>query len=67
MSGVSWWVWGDDYCTLLPVGFSPASIRFAGAPDDWRYDTLNLYREESFIGQEEFLYNDKVTDPINDF
>merc|ERR1711988_41061 len=29
-----------------------------GAPDDWKYDTLNIYFNDYFIGDEEFAYND---------
>merc|ERR1711953_254466 len=35
-----------------------SSLRFTGAPDDWKYDTLNLYFNDYFIGDEEFTYND---------
>ena len=57
----SWWVYGDYYCTNVPQGFEnkASSLRFVGAPDDWKYDTLNLYFREFFIGDEEFMYSDK--------
>jgi len=57
----NWWVYGADYCTDVPRGFEnkASSIRFVGAPDDWKYDTLNLYFENYFIGEEEFMYDDK--------
>merc|ERR1719228_2296560 len=59
-SSADWWVYGDNYCKDVPSGFAnkASSIRFTGAPDDWKYDTLNLYFEEYFIGDEEFTYND---------
>merc|ERR1712080_736757 len=34
------------------------SCCFTGAPDDWNYDTINMYFNEYFIGDEEFTYND---------
>ena len=27
---------------------------------DWKYDTLNMYFENFFIGDEEYMYNDKT-------
>ena len=36
--------------------------RFTGAPDDWRYDTINFYLQENFSGDEFYLYQDSVTD-----
>merc|ERR1712058_205430 len=47
----------------VPNGFSnkASSLRFTGAPDDWKYDTINLYFQEYFIGDEEFTYNDAPT------
>jgi len=61
VNGASWWAYGDNYCTPVPPLFDNAakSLRFTGAPDDMRYDTLNLYFEENFIGMEEFMYHDK--------
>ena len=35
--------------------------RFTGAPDDWRYDTINFYLQENFSGDEFYLYQDSVT------
>ena len=57
----NWWAYGDNYCTNVPAGFEnkASSIRFVGAPDDWKYDTLNLYFQNFFIGGEEFMYNDR--------
>merc|ERR1719228_2154467 len=51
-NAANWWAYGDNYCTDLPSGFSnkASSIRFTGAPDDWKYDPLNMYFEEYFIG-----------------
>merc|ERR1719315_106941 len=56
-----WWAYGDNYCSNLPAQFDnqASSLRFTGAPDDMRYDTLNLYFNDYFIGDEEFTYVDK--------
>ena len=62
-SSAYWWAYGDNYCTNVPAGFEnkASSMRYVSAPDDWKYDTLNLYVENFFIGDEEFLYNDMGT------
>ena len=56
----NWWAYGDNYCLDVPAAFDnqASSLRFTGAPDDWKYDTLNLYFNDYFIGDEEFTYND---------
>merc|ERR1712080_84630 len=60
-SGI-WILYADqNYCANVPAQFDNAasSLRFTGAPDDLRYDTLNLYFNDYFIGDEEFTYDDK--------
>ena len=56
----NWWAYGDNTCLDVPSQFDnkASSLRFTGAPDDWKYDTLNLYFNDYFIGDEEFTYND---------
>merc|ERR1712241_716081 len=56
----NWWAYGDNYCLDVPAAFDnqASSLRFTGAPDDWKYDTLNLFFNDYFIGDEEFTYND---------
>jgi len=56
----NWWAYGDNYCLDVPAAFDnqASSLRFTGAPDDWKYDTVNLYFNDYFIGDEEFTYND---------
>ena len=63
INAADWWAYGDNYCSNVPSGFSnkASSLRFTGAPDDWKYDTINLYFQEYFIGDEEFTYNDTST------
>ena len=57
----NWWGIGDNYCINVPPQFNnlASSLRFTGAPDDWRYDTINFYFNDYFIGDEEFTYGDK--------
>ena len=59
-NGAVWWAFGINNCIDVPNQFSniASSIRFTGAPDDYLYDTLNLYFEEYFSGDEEFMYTD---------
>ena len=56
----NWWAFGDNYCIDVPSQFDnvASSLRFTGAPDDWKYSTLNMYFNDYFIGDEEFTYND---------
>ena len=63
VSSSNWWLWGEDYCTNVPNSFlnSASSARFTGAPDDWKYDTINFYADLNFTGDEWFTYGDKVT------
>merc|ERR1711890_134632 len=60
LGGMNWWAFGDNYCSNVPSKFDNAasSLRFTGAPDDMRYDTLNMYFNDYFIGDEEFTYDD---------
>merc|ERR1712080_587072 len=59
-NSMDWWAYGNNYCTNVPGAFinRASSVRFTGAPDDWNYDTINMYFNEYFIGDEEFTYND---------
>ena len=56
----TWWAHGVNNCLDVPSQFNSAasSLRFTGAPDDYMYDTLNLYFFDFFIGDEEFMYTD---------
>ena len=58
--GATWWAFGINNCIDVPREFSndASSLRFTGAPDDYLYDTLNIYFSDYFIGDEEFMYND---------
>lgn len=56
----NYWAYGDNYCEDVPAPFDnqASSLRFTGAPDDWKYNTINIYFNDYFIGDEEFTYND---------
>jgi len=56
----NWWVYGDNYCVNVPSGFDnkASSLRYTGAPDSWTSDTLNLYLNQYFVGEEEYTYDD---------
>merc|ERR1719295_269622 len=58
--GDIWYVYGDNYCTALPYGFrnQASSLRLAGTPDGWQYETINFYKEEKFVGKESFTCED---------
>merc|ERR1711890_177345 len=60
LNSMDWWVYVNNYCTNVPAQFSnrASSLRFTGAPNDWNYDTINMYFNEYFIGDEEFTYTD---------
>ena len=57
----NWWVWGENRCLNVPSGLEDriSSIRFSGAPDDWKYDTINFYSDRAFTGSELYTYNSK--------
>merc|ERR1712080_490284 len=45
LNSMDWWVYGNNYCANVPAQFSnrASSLRFTGAPNDWNYDTINMY------------------------
>eukprot|EP00088_Acartia_fossae_P017540 TRINITY_DN199_c0_g1_i2.p1 TRINITY_DN199_c0_g1~~TRINITY_DN199_c0_g1_i2.p1 ORF type:complete len:245 (-),score=39.72 TRINITY_DN199_c0_g1_i2:83-817(-) len=64
----NYWVYGDNNCVNVPSAFDnkASSMRYTGAPDAWKADTLNLYLNEYFIGGEEYTYNDMPQLNYND-
>ena len=56
----SFWMYGYKNLVKLPTQFKNniKSIRFPGAPDDWKASSINIYSQEMFMGQEEFAYDD---------
>ena len=56
----SLWMYGYNNLVTIPTEFENkvSSLRFPGAPDDWKATSLNLYNQENFMGEEEFTYED---------
>lgn len=56
----NWWAYGDDYCTDVPQQFmnEASSLRYTGHPEDYRRDSINMYFNDYFMGDEEFRYSD---------
>ena len=56
----SFWMYGYNNPVEIPTEFQyqVSSLRFPGAPDDWKASSLNLYNQEMFMGKEEFTYED---------
>ena len=54
------WAYGENFCEDIPPQFDnqASSLRFVGAPDDWKFDTLNIYFNDYFIGDEEYVFSD---------
>ena len=56
----SFWIYGYNNLVTIPTEFENkvSSLRFPGAPDDWKATSLNIYNQENFMGEEEFTYED---------
>merc|ERR1719323_1788927 len=54
--------WGEGICFDLQGNPSfdnlASSVRFVGAPDGYKYDTLNLYEYDFYRGYEQYTYGD---------
>jgi len=59
-SSSNWWAYGDYSCLDTPTPFDnvASSLRYAGKLSDWKSNTLTLYFNEYFIGDEEYMNND---------
>merc|ERR1712013_383095 len=59
LSGM-WILYGENFCDNMPPQFDndASSLRFVGDSDNWKYDTLNIYFNDFFIGDEEFTFSD---------
>ena len=64
----NWWVWGEDRCLNVPIGLEDriSSIRFSGAPDDWKYDTINFYSDPVFTGLDKRKTENEIVDKTCD-
>jgi len=54
------WRWGESYTDNFPSAFDNklTSLRYGGAPDDYKADVLNMYEGEYFAGNEQYFYSD---------
>ncbi|TRY76468.1 hypothetical protein TCAL_05345 [Tigriopus californicus] len=52
--------WGENACYTVDTEFNnrASSIRLAGAPDDYKQDSLNLYEGRLFMGKEQYFDED---------
>jgi len=55
--------WGENYAVNLNGGNpnfdnQASSIRFVGAPDGYKYDTINLFQYKGYMGLEQYAYGD---------
>jgi len=57
---VTLWAFGYNFIKKIPEVFNnkAKSLRFVGAPDDWKASSLNLYSHENFTREEVFTYDD---------
>jgi len=60
--------WGENNCVNMD-GFSDkaTSIRLTGAPNGWRYDTINFYEGTLYNGREQFYYGDSSSMQYDNF
>jgi len=56
----NFWAYGENYCTDMPPNFvnQASSLRYTGHPGDMYRDSINMYFNEYFMGDEEFAYQD---------
>lgn len=43
-----------------------SSLRYAGAPDGYKYDTINFYEEQYFTGRDDYAYDDMPEVNVDD-
>ena len=56
----NFWAYGENYATDMPSNFmnEASSLRYSGHPQDMYKDSINMYFNEYFMGDEEFAYQD---------
>ena len=60
--------WGENYCEDLTAFDNQAdSIRFTGAPDGYKYDTINFFQYQFYTGAEHYYYGDTTTVQYDNF
>ncbi len=52
------WIKKKSICTYLGVIKQKSNFRHVGPPDGYKYDSINFYDGEYFMGQEQYLYTD---------
>merc|ERR1712133_267351 len=54
----NFWAYGENYPTDMPTNFrnEASSLRYVGHPQDMYKDSINMYFNEYFMGDEEFAY-----------
>ena len=54
----NFWAYGENYATDMPSNFmnEASSLRYSGHPQDMYKDSINMYFNEYFMGDEEFAY-----------
>lgn len=67
-NGAAAWAWGEDFpYNLDEANFDnlASSVRYSGAPDDYRADVLQIYQYEYFGGDEQYFYDDSPQTNFN--
>lgn len=60
--------WGDNYnVNLNDFAYKASSVRLTGAPDGYKYDTLNFYQNEFYQGAEQYFYSDASRVQVDNF
>ncbi|TRY66957.1 hypothetical protein TCAL_03749 [Tigriopus californicus] len=61
--------WGENMCTNFDGVFNKraSSARVGGAPDGYKYNTLNIFQGPFFMGDEQFFYSDSAQFPVINF
>jgi len=60
-NGAAQSAWGENYCEDLTAFDNQASsIRFTGAPDGYKYDTINFFQYQFYMGAEHYYYGDST-------
>ena len=56
----AYYAWDEYNCIDFPQSFydTASSLRYTGAPDGYKYDTLNFYEGQYFMGNEQYFYQD---------
>ena len=52
--------WGDGFCIDFDSSFSQmaSSVRYAGAPNGFEFESLNLYQYDNYGGEEKYIVDE---------